>query len=316
MSLDVSQFYLGVDGGGSKTLAVIVDATGRERGRGMAGSSNHEAVGHEQALSALHAAVGQAGSAVNTELRLAAAWLGLAGVDHPGDVAALLLQARALAKTVRVTNDAELLLAALPRGIGVAVIAGTGSIAFGCNTQGESARAGGWGHVMGDEGSGYAIGRDALRAAVRGADGRGPATTLLAGILAAWELPAPEDLLERVYQPFDKTAIASLAPLVLSHADAGDQMARRIVTRAGRELALAVATVGRRLGFARDEDALPLALGGGLLTRETRLRAMLLRALARDWTLEYVVVMEPALSAARALVGTENAGASGEQGSL
>lgn len=316
MSLDVSQFYLGVDGGGSKTLAVIVDATGRERGRGMAGSSNHEAVGHEQALSALHAAVGQAASAANTELPLAAAWLGLAGVDHPGDVAALLLQARALAKTVRVTNDAELLLAALPRGIGVAVIAGTGSIALGCNTQGESARAGGWGHVMGDEGSGYAIGRDALRAAVRGADGRGPATTLLAGILAAWELPAPEDLLERVYQPFDKTAIASLAPLVLSHADAGDQMARRIVTRAGRELALAVATVGRRLGFARDEDALPLALGGGLLTRETRLRAMLLRALARDWTLEYVVVMEPALSAARALVGTENAGASAEQGSL
>lgn len=316
MSLDASQFYLGVDGGGSKTLAVIVDATGRERGRGMAGSSNHEAVGHEQALSALHAAVGQAASAANTEWPLAAAWLGLAGVDHPGDVAALLPQARALAKTVRVTNDAELLLAALPRGIGVAVIAGTGSIALGCNTQGDSARAGGWGHVMGDEGSGYAIGRDALRAAVRGADRRGPATTLLAGILAAWELPAPEDLLERVYQPFDKTAIASLAPLVLSHADAGDQMARRIVTRAGRELALAVSTVGRRLGFARDEDALPLALGGGLLTRETRLRAMLLRALARDWTLEYVVVMEPALSAARALIGTEYAGASAEQGSL
>ena len=314
MSPALTPFYLGVDGGGSKTLAVIVDASGRECGRGLAGSSNHEAVGHEQALSALHAAIGRAASVADANLPLAAAWLGLAGVDHPRDVEALLPQVSGLATTVRITNDAELLLAALPHGVGAAVIAGTGSIALGRNVRGMFARAGGWGHVMGDEGSGYAIGRDALRAAVRCADRRGPATTLLADILAHWKLSAPEELLHRVYQPFDKTAIAALAPMVLTQADAGDQMARRIVARAGRELALAVTTVGRGLGFAY--DGLPLALGGGLLTHETRLRAALLRSLARDWVVEHVVVTEPALSAARALVDTENTGISAGQGSL
>jgi N-acetylglucosamine kinase-like BadF-type ATPase len=292
-------YFLAIDGGGSKTLAIIVDAAGRESGRGVAGSSNHEAVGRERAVAELHSAARAAMAQAELTMPLEAAWLGLAGVDHQHDVDALLPRVRDLARTVTMTNDAELVLGALPGSIGVAVIAGTGSIALGQNAASETARAGGWGHVMGDEGSGYAIGREALQAAVRAADGRGQATVLLEGILATWDLASPELLLGHVYRAFDKTAIAALAPLVLTSAGQGDTRARRIVRRAANELALAVTTVGRALHFSRER--LPLALGGGLLAHGDELRALLLRRLARDWTVEAAIVAQPALCAARAL---------------
>ena len=264
--------FLGIDGGGSKTLAVIVDATGRERGRGVAGSSNHEVVGLEAAVTAIQHAAGRAAQAATIALPVASAWLGLAGIDHPGDIERLAPHVASLARAVRISNDAELALSALPGQVGVALIAGTGSIVLGRDTLGRTARVGGWGHIFGDEGSGYAIGRAGLQAAARASDGRGPATALLERILAAWELGAPELLLARVYQPFDKTAIAALAPLVLALATAGDEVARRIEADAARELALAVTTVAQKLNFP--EGALPLAFAGGVLVHHERLRAL------------------------------------------
>jgi glucosamine kinase len=300
MSGAASSFVLSVDGGGSKTLAVVVDSSGRERGRGVAGSSNHESVGIERAVEALHAAIADAIAAAQAQLPVYAAWLGLAGVDHPHDVERLLPRLGGLATTLRITNDAELALGALAWRVGVALIAGTGSIALGRDARGNVVRAGGWGHVFGDEGSGYAIGSQALQATARAADGRGPATTLLDAILTAWELSAPDLLLGHVYQPFDKTAIAALAPLVFAAADVGDQVARRIVARAANELALAASTVARRLDFTA--DCLPLALGGGLLTRQPLLRDAVLLRLARAWSVESIIVVEPALCAARSLL--------------
>lgn len=299
MSSRSSSLFLGIDGGGSKTLAVIVDSTGRERGRGVAGSSNHEAVGLDTAIASIYAAVGQATMAAQAELPLAVAWLGLAGVDHPQNVETLLPHVRSLATTVHLTNDAELVLSALPHQVGVALIAGTGSIAMGRSEQGKHARVGGWGHVLGDEGSGYTIGRLALQYAVRAADERGPSTALLDAILTRWELATPEMILARVYPSDDKTAIAALAPLVLSVARAGDPVARRIETRAARELALAATTVARILEFS--PGVLPLAYSGGVLTHEKRLRDLVTHHIERAWSVAPVVVEEPASSAARAL---------------
>jgi N-acetylglucosamine kinase-like BadF-type ATPase len=296
----MTPLFLGIDGGGSKTLAVIVDGTGCERGRGVAGSSNHEVVGLERAVAAIHDAVGQATHAAHTELPLAAAWLGLAGIDHPRNIEMLAPAVRTFAATVHICNDAELVLSALPRQVGVAVISGTGSIALGRNAEGMLVRVGGWGHVLGDEGSGFGIGREALQCAVRAADGRGPATALLESILDAWHLAAPESLLEQVYPTFDKTAIAALAPLVLALARDGDPMACRIEAHAANELALAVKTVARRLGFV--SGPLPLALGGGVLSHEERLRALVIRRVASAWRVAPVLVEEPASSAARALI--------------
>lgn len=294
-----SSYYLGVDGGGSKTLAVVVDSGGHECGRGMAGSSNQEVVGHEEAVVAIKSATAQALAAAATEPPLRAAWLGLAGVDHAHDIDALFPHVRSLASTVRITNDAELVLGALPGRIGVALIAGTGSIVMGRDDLGNTVRVGGWGHVFGDEGSGYSIGREALQNAARAADGRGNPTALLDAILTRWNLSAPELLMGRVYQSFDKTDIAALAPMVLALARDGDGVARRIERRAAHELALAVASVARRLCFS--PGSLPLAVGGGLLVHEERLRSLVLRQIARTWNAEPVVVTEPAVSIARIL---------------
>ena len=280
MSELLTLLYLGIDGGGSKTLAVIVDGAGHERGRGVAGSSNHEVVGLEQAVNAIHHAAERAAQAAGIALPVASAWLGLSGVDHPGDCERMAPRVSSLARDVRISNDAELALSALPRQVGVALIAGTGSIALGRDAAGRTARVGGWGHVFGDEGSGYAIGRAGLQAAARAADGRGPETLLLERILAAWELDAPESLLARVYQPFDKTVIAALAPLVLALATEGDEMAQRIEANAAHELSLAVTTVAHALDLP--PGPLPLACAGGALVHHERLRGLVMEGIA-EW---------------------------------
>lgn len=293
--------FAGVDGGGSKTLVVVVDIEGRERGRGAAGSSNHAAVGLDAAVAAIRTAVHAATEAAGDGPTLGAAWIGLAGVDRPHDQAVLLPWLRPLAGEVRLTNDAELVLTALPGAVGVAVIAGTGAIALGRDAAGATTRASGWGHVIGDEGSGYELGRLALQAASRAADGRGPATALLRSIGAHWDLADPSEMIERVYHGVDKAGIAQLAELVFAAADEGDPVARKLVDRAAGELALAAVVVGDALGFG--ETALPLALAGGLLVGETGLRQKVLRRLRRRRTVGLVAVVDDAaLSAARAAI--------------
>jgi len=295
----VDAYYLGVDGGGTKTLAVIVDAAGAERGRGLAGCANFKVAGVDAALNQVDVAIQAASAAAGCRAPFAAAWLGLSGVDAPPDQALLLLHLRTLAEVVRLSNDAELALGALPDGVGVALIAGTGSIALGRNAAGMQARAGGWGHLVGDEGSGYDMGRSALQAALRAADGRGPSTTLLDDILAAWELGSAAEIIGRVYPPGDKAEIARLSRLVFAAATAGDRVADRIVRRGAAELARAALAVGAALAF--DGGPLPLALGGGLLLHEARLRDEALRLMRRAQTVDPVaLVAEPALSAALA----------------
>ncbi|GCE26897.1 N-acetylglucosamine kinase [Dictyobacter alpinus] len=295
-------FYLGVDGGGSKTLAVIVNARGEEVGRGQAGSSNYTSVGLEQAISNIYAAVEQARLPLGTEFSIEKAWLGLAAVDRPADYAALAPKVEHLAGTVFLTNDAELALSALPGTVGVVLIAGTGSISLGRNAQGITTRAGGWGNLLGDEGSGYALGSQALQAAVRAADGRGPHTILLERILAFWQLERAEQLIGEVYFQADKARIARLSTCVLQAEREGDPLAQELVQHAINELVLAARTVARKLGM-NPEQPLPLALGGGLLINELSFQARFLELLASTHKLaQPVLVEQPALSAARAVI--------------
>ena len=202
--LPEQDYYLGIDGGGSKTLAIIVDTQGNEIGRGYAGSSNHTGVGLATAIANIHAAVAQAQQKLDSQISIQKAWLGIAGIDRQEDQQILATHVQALANTVYITNDAELALSALPATIGVGLIAGTGSIALGRNAQGQTTRSGGWGHILGDEGSGYALGHQALRAAVRAADGRGPQTLLLASIMQQWKLQQVDDIIKEVYGNEDK----------------------------------------------------------------------------------------------------------------
>jgi N-acetylglucosamine kinase-like BadF-type ATPase len=283
MSADV---ILGVDGGGTQTTALLADKMGHGLGRGTAGSSNYHAVGAAAALEALGAAVAAAFADARLEFHPPrAACFGLAGADRPADQALI----RGWAErqwpgiSVRVVNDAELtLVAGTPHGWGIAVICGTGSIAWGRSREGGTARAGGWGWALGDEGSGFAIGLAALQAMARAADGRGPRTALTKAILSHWSLPRPEMLVGRVYQtPFPRHAIASLAPLIETVAGEGDETATAILREAGRELAQAAAAVARALQL---EDPIPTALGGSVLTKGRRVRAALEEALG-EWGL-------------------------------
>lgn len=303
----VADLYAGVDGGGTSTTAVVVDAAGQERGRGSAGPSNYAAVGRERAVAQIGAALRAATDAAGGGLPVAAAWVGLAGVGRAGDADALLPRLRAFAPDVRLTNDAELALGALPGARGVALIAGTGSLAFGRDASGATARAGGWGHLIGDEGSGYDLGRAALQAAMRAHDGRGPATVLLPAVLASWQLDNPAEIVARVYPAPDKAVIAGLATLVFASAAGGDAVARELLRVAATELARAALAAGAALDFPGDR--LPLALVGGLLTHQPAFRAMVLRRIRRRRALAAVaLVTDPALTAARAIAA---AGAGG-----
>jgi N-acetylglucosamine kinase-like BadF-type ATPase len=294
-------YVLGVDGGGTRTRAIVLDAQGRPRGEGVAGSANYHAVGLLRAVGHLRAAAEAAVAAAGCQLPVRTAWLGVAAVDRPEDHGRLEPHLRPLAGTVCLTNDAELVLGGLPGRAGVALVAGTGSIALGRDPAGTEARAGGWGHILGDEGSGYWIGRLALGAAVQAADGRGPATTLLGLVLGAWRLRSASEIYDRVYQGRGKAQVASVAPLVLEAARAGDHVARRIVRRAADELARVALVAGAQLDFP--VGCLPLALGGGLLVQAADLRRLVLRRLRRYRPFDpVVVVVDPALSAARAVL--------------
>jgi N-acetylglucosamine kinase-like BadF-type ATPase len=275
-------YYGGVDGGGSKTVVLLVDERGHEIGRRRIGSANYRVL-VAQGLPPLDAAqtVARQISQTCSELlpggdRLDSVIVGLAGIDSPYDAT---LMTRALASTGananwRVVNDVELLLQGLPGtdGVGLAVVAGTGSIALGRDAYANTARAGGWGFIIGDEGSGYAVGRGALQAITQAADGRGKPTALLDRILTDWNLHNPDELIEAVYgvESERNRKIAQLAELVLSVAADGDIIAITLMQEAACELARAVAAVYRRLDFG---GTLPvLGVGGSLLVKNSLLR--------------------------------------------
>lgn len=272
-------FVLGVDGGGSKTVCVLLDAQVRELARGEGGPSNHYTVGFDEARAALRAAVTGAIEVSGVDAgAISAICLGMSGVDRPEDERIFLQMAREViaAPRIRITNDAVVaLVGAVGRPYGVAIISGTGSIAYGINGRGQARRAGGWGHLLGDEGSGYDIGRRALQAALRAHDDRGRPTRLLSALLGHLGLERPEDLMTLVYlQGFQGHQIAALAPLVEQAANEGDDVAHGILGSAAGELALAARAVIEGLRMQDEEFDVALVGGvfrtGGYLMHEVR----------------------------------------------
>jgi N-acetylglucosamine kinase-like BadF-type ATPase len=299
---------LGIDGGGSKTVALLADTRGRTLGRGTAGSCAFQALPEADVRRALGQAMAAAFAAAGLPPQpVEVIGLGLSGVDRPGDHTRVqrMFQAENWGKKIIVTNDSELLLwCGQLQGWGIGVVAGTGSIVFGCTPEGSTARAGGWGYRIGDEGSGFAIGTAALQAVAKAADGRGPDTLLTGLVLAHWGLQTPTDLIPHIYPgnlPYAQ--IARLAPLVSAAAGQGDPVAADILADAARELALAVTAVHRRLGFS---DRTPAVFTGGVLLNSERVRSGLVEHLAaQDIQLSPLVLAEePAQGAVRmALAG-------------
>ena len=303
----MAQIFVGVDGGGSKTSAVVVDETGREIGRGVAGASNYQGIGLAVATANVRKAVETAVAMTGRDELPAFALIGIAGIDRPQDLALwqqALGQAAPLARQYEICGDFELILYALPGDTGLGLICGTGSIAFGRDGRGKKTRSGGWGHFFGDEGSGLWFGREALMAAVKASDGRGPKTILLDLIMAEWGLSTPANFIGEVYgsgtgsQGIDNTKIARLARLVFQASEGGDDVAKLLIRNAINELALALKACDKNLFFDKPPG---LAVTGGLILHSPGFLDGLLKRLHAMMSVgEVVRVEDPSLSAAQA----------------
>ena len=283
MAAPDDSLVLGVDGGGTHTVALLA-RDGAVVGRGEAGPSNRQAVGDVRAFAALDAAVRDSFAAANvTRCPVGRACLGLAGAGRAEDREAVQAWAKRvhLAGRVEVVTDVALLLAAgTPEGWGLAIVAGTGSIAWGRARDGREERAGGWGYVLGDEGSGYAIGLAALRAVVRGADGTGPETALQRYVLESLQLRDVREIVPAVYGgKLDRPALAALAPGVIA-LSAEDAVSFDLVEYQANELVRTAQTAAAKLGFG--PGPFPLALAGGLLVSSARYRELVLDLLHQD----------------------------------
>jgi N-acetylglucosamine kinase-like BadF-type ATPase len=269
-------YLLGVDGGGSKTQACLADLQGNILGSGFSESSNYHVIGVASASTALRQAVlaafNDAGVPAQRNWRdqfelILTACFGIAGIGRPDDQALLksLIDKEWPGLKALLVSDAELVLAAgSDSGWGVALISGTGSLAYGRDRYGRTARAGGWGYILGDEGSGFNIGLAALRWVVRAHDGRAASTQLSEAILRHWKLAGIDQLIHFIYQSNIPIAeIAALAPLVETAGLAGDMPAQEIMTQAGNELAIAVRSVTNQLEL---DETIPCAMAGGVLT--------------------------------------------------
>ena len=264
----------GVDGGGSKTRTLVADESGRILGTADGPASAVRPGGAEHSADVIAAGVRDAVAAAGMAgARVQVLVAGVAGVGREPERTslALALTARAVADEVSVVPDATIALDdAFGEGPGVLLIAGTGSVAFARGPDGTFGRAGGWGPVLGDEGSGAWLGRRALNTAVASADGREPETALLNALLAATEVDDPAALIPWAARatPAD---FATLAPVVLRVAAGGDGRAGSLLTLAVEELVLHVRTLARTL-FVDERAAVPVALAGGLLSRGSGLR--------------------------------------------
>ena len=261
----MSEFFLGVDGGQSSTTAVIGDASGRVIGYGRGGPCNHVKTGDGRAkfINAITVCVGaacaQAGVSFET-VAFRAACLGFSG--GPADKDAILRETLRADQMV-VTNDGVIALAGATAGApGIIAIAGTGQIALGRNAEGRVARAGGWGYVFGDEGGGFDMTRQALRAALRQHEGWGPRTVLHDVLLEATGSSDANDLLHRFY-PTDwpRPRIAGFSQLVDEAARGGDGIAMQILSGAAQAQAGYALAVRAQL-FSEGETAVVACAGG------------------------------------------------------
>jgi N-acetylglucosamine kinase-like BadF-type ATPase len=301
--LGARQLVLGIDGGGSKTRAVVADVGGEVLGEGLAGPSNPLRVGVSEAAGAIRDAADRACAEAGVRrVEIVAAEVGLAGVKR-ADIRERMRAALAELgiKTVEVVTDAEIALYGATEGKpGLVIIAGTGSICCGISARGRRACAGGWGPVVGDEGSGSWIARRALQAVAHASDGRGPKTALSEAACEYFNVARAEDLSTAVYAPnVTNSRIAGYGRRVVQTAKRRDPVAREIVEGAGRELARAAVAVIRKLKMERER--FQVAYVGGVFAAGALILDPLSEEVARVAPDAFVAppVLAPAEAAAR-----------------
>ncbi len=260
-------YMIGVDGGATGTVAILTETDGTVLQTAKAKASNYIAVGKDDAKAALHAVIHEVVEKAGKSLQdCTVAVFGLAGLnsDHDAEVYRSLIEPIGLGGELYIENDIVIAWAAATNcDPGVVVIAGTGSSAFGVNAEGQRVKTLGWDYILADQGSGYWIGLEGVRTAIKSWDGRIPPTPLLEAMVRHYKLEKAEEMLTYAHSPaFDKTNIASFAKEVSRCAnEENDIAAQTILSRAGDELGQAVVAVIQRLGIA--EDTFTVGMVGG-----------------------------------------------------
>jgi N-acetylglucosamine kinase-like BadF-type ATPase len=241
-------------------VGLLADETGKVHSKAISGGANLLVKGELAVEKVIFDVI----ESLEAPEPLAALCLGIAGVGQPGadQVIRDVLRRLGQRQPVRVVHDALVaLVAGAPSGIGIVVVAGTGSIAYGVDPDGHEARSGGWGYLLGDEGSAFWLGHYAVRHAVRAADGRGVATMLYDLICQKLEVSDPNELVKWFYdQELSRNRVADLASLVETASAEGDEAAETLMDQAAKHLASAARAVGNHLSFP---DRYPIVLSGG-----------------------------------------------------
>lgn len=268
-------YIIGIDGGGTRTRVELRDEKNRPLGRKEYGAFNLASIGEAAFRQRISEILADAGGAN----QIASLCIGGAGVSGGAMETILREELEKLGFTGQLTlcGDHEIALAGAMEGAGCILIAGTGSICYGRNDAGETARSGGWGHLLDDCGSAYALGREALAAALRTEDGRMAGNALHNAVMAHLGAKEPADIIRFAYYGTGgKADIAALAPLILDCADRGDPVSLEILRAQSRELKAMVQAAASRLGL----ECPKLALLGGLLERDNVYSRLLREALA------------------------------------
>lgn len=272
----------GIDGGGTHTRLELRDEENRLLSRTEFGPFNLNAIGE----AAFRRLLRQVFAACGDMADCARLCVGGAGISNPA-VGAILgqeLERAGFSGMWKLCGDQEIALRGAMDGPGIAVIAGTGSICFGKNQAGQTARSGGFGHLIDDGGSGYALGRDVLSTAVQALDGRCPDTAILERVYHRLGREDPGAIVSFVYdETTDKAAIARFSSIALALAEEGNPTAQAILNRGAGELYALAAAVQRQLGL----EGRPIALLGGLLSGENPYRRAVARKLAGLGTVIY-----------------------------
>lgn len=250
-------YLIGIDGGGTKTKLKISDENGNAVCENIGGPANINSIGidgvRNNLFNLIAASIKKLGISLN---ECSTICIGTAGVDRPADKKIIenIISGIGFSGKIIVTNDAEIALyGGLLRYDGIIIISGTGSICYGRNNVGESYRCGGWGHIIGDEGSGYDIGVKALKAAVRSYDGRDEKTLLLDLILKSLKINSTDELIKFVYRSGKgKKEISELAKVVNYAYLSGDKTSERILNESAYELFLCADAVINKLGFSNE----------------------------------------------------------------
>jgi N-acetylglucosamine kinase-like BadF-type ATPase len=306
MNNRIKNFFIGMDGGGTKTHAMIANAQGEVLAEHIGGPSNFQIIGVEKASETIFSLIQSCCESVGCVPKdIASIACGLTGAGRAGDQQRMAdglkryaLKKKSTLKNIIIESDARVALEGAFKGEpGIILIAGTGSIAFGKDAKGMIHRVGGWGRILGDEGSGYYIGRLGLTAVTRHIDGRGGKTMLTNMLAKKFNLADQTAIINAVYKNgFD---VASVAPAVIEAAQKKDEVCKMIIEQAVIELAEHVRIASEKIlasSKTKIKSKVRLAFIGGLIANQTLLSELLRRYLQER--IPFVSIIEPMASPA------------------